>query len=309
LTSCNMLLKVVDCLKELLRECVFEFQADGLRVRTMDQTHVALVDFFLKKNVMLTYKLKNNENHDIAVDIHSFHKILQRGHTREQLWLWKRTGEEILRVRFFDTSRGMVEANDEDKKIFTDDRFFHVEKFMGHRFDLGNITVDYKVNAKMMRRGEVDVKYYEIPLVEAEDLGFRKPDNAQRASAEVFITAKMFSHILNDLANFGETLTMKVTDDGIKFVVSSEMGRGSYLLKRALTSNRNEKFVDMKLHDSYIGQAFCVKFLQWFSKAAELCDVVTMELSKDNPFCMTFLLTHKDNGYIRFFIAPKVEED
>eukprot|EP00397_Hematodinium_sp_SG-2012_P023127 GEMP01024008.1.p1 GENE.GEMP01024008.1~~GEMP01024008.1.p1 ORF type:complete len:355 (+),score=65.23 GEMP01024008.1:51-1067(+) len=304
--SCHMLLKIVECLKELMKETVFEFNEDGIRIQTMDQARVALIDLNLKDNGLLSYKLPRGKI-DVGIDMHAFAKILQRGYRREQLWMWKRVDEEVIRIRFYDASRGHVETHINNvSRILVDDRFHHFEQVLGSKIDMGKIAVDYKTAMRAMFRGDVDVKYYEMTLMDAEEFGMVVPEAIARPTAELTVGSKMFAGIISELGTFGDTLTIKVTDEGVKLMVSGDIGRGSYLLKRR-ADERHDRFVDMKLHDSKIGQSFSVRYLASFVKGGELCDQVGMELHNNQPFLMHFDLVHRDNGYLKFYIAPKIE--
>lgn len=66
-----------------------------------------------------------------------------------------------------------------------------------------------------------------------------------------------------------------------------------------------------------IGQAFIndyvilFRYLNSFAKAAGLSDKVTLSMSPDVPLVVEFKVSSSDNdyGYIRYYLAPKIEDE
>ena len=51
---------------------------------------------------------------------------------------------------------------------------------------------------------------------------------------------------------------------------------------------------------------FALRFLNMFTKAAQLESTVTLNLSANIPLMVEYKMS--DVGYLRFFLAPKIEE-
>jgi len=309
--SSSMLLKIVDALKDLMKECVLEFEKAGVKVQTMDTARVALIDLFLRSGAFIHYEMHCG-GIDCGIDIMAFHKILQRGNSGDQLWMWKRKDEEVIRMRFYDITRSNIDclkasSGLEEDRITVDGRFDIIEGLLARRIDMGRVAIKVgsKEVQKSMCRGDVDVKYYEMSMQDVEGQGMDVPRDQVRPSAELTIGSKMFQKVVDDLGGFGDTMVIKVTDEGVKLMISGDVGQGSYLLKRRV-EEKMDRFVDMKLHEEKIGQSFSVRYLNSFVKGGELGDKVTMELYRGQPFLMHFDVIHRDNGWLNFYIAPKL---
>ena len=54
--------------------------------------------------------------------------------------------------------------------------------------------------------------------------------------------------------------------------------------------------------------SFALKHLNIFTKASPLSDTIELDLSNGRPLVVLFNLDD-DSGYIKYFLAPKVDED
>jgi len=52
---------------------------------------------------------------------------------------------------------------------------------------------------------------------------------------------------------------------------------------------------------------FSLKYLNMFMKASPLCDRVELQLAPDVPLVVEFKVS--DFGYIRFYLAPKIDDE
>lgn len=53
---------------------------------------------------------------------------------------------------------------------------------------------------------------------------------------------------------------------------------------------------------------FALRYLASFSKAAPLCGSVELGLGPDAPLLVKYDLEKADNGYMQFYLAPKIDE-
>ena len=56
-----------------------------------------------------------------------------------------------------------------------------------------------------------------------------------------------------------------------------------------------------------VSLTFALRYLNLFTKATPLSDSVTLSMSKDVPLVVEYRIG--DMGYIRYYLAPKIEED
>lgn len=59
--------------------------------------------------------------------------------------------------------------------------------------------------------------------------------------------------------------------------------------------------------DEPVTLTFALRYLNSFTKATPLSSTVTLSMSKELPIAVEYKIA--DMGYIRFYLAPKIEED
>lgn len=157
-------------------------------------------------------------------------------------------------------------------------------------------------NAAMERYSAFELKLIDI---ECEHLGI--PD------AQYTCTAKLPSgelqKICRDLKEFGETVQIAVTDkEGVSFCVSGDIGNGTVRLKRREHAEKESERVDISVEEP-VTLAFALRYLNFFTKATPLAESVTMHISKENPLIVEYELSDsQEKGYLRYYLAPKIEE-
>merc|ERR1711915_49071 len=101
-----------------------------------------------------------------------------------------------------------------------------------------------------------------------------------------------FQKICRDLKEFGETMQIKATKEGVTFSVAGDIGAGK---------------VTLTVHESVVA-TFALRYLVNFAKAAPLCGSVELGLGPDAPLLVKYNLETGDNGYMQFYLAPKIDE-
>merc|ERR1712232_936946 len=124
------------------------------------------------------------------------------------------------------------------------------------------------------------------------------------------VTAKMpsaeFQKICRDLKEFGETMQIKANKEGITFSVQGDVGSGNVLLKPRESDKLEEK-VALTVHEP-VTATFALRYLVNFAKAAPLCATVELGLGPDAPLLVKYNLETGDNGFMQFYLAPKIDE-
>lgn len=114
-----------------------------------------------------------------------------------------------------------------------------------------------------------------------------------------------FQRICRDMTILGDTVAIEAKKDGVKFSVQGETGNGSITLKQGATADGGES-VSITLHES-CSLTFALRYLNYFTKATSLSEHVTLSLAPDLPLVVEYEI--EQLGYIRYFLAPKIEED
>jgi len=114
-----------------------------------------------------------------------------------------------------------------------------------------------------------------------------------------------FQKIVSNLSTWGEAVIISTSKNGVKFSVSGEMGSGNINLK-SNSDVDSESGVVLQVTDN-VTLTFALKKLTSFTKATPLSTSVSLSMSDDVPLAVEY--TVEDLGYIRYYLAPKIEDD
>ena len=81
---------------------------------------------------------------------------------------------------------------------------------------------------------------------------------------------------------------------------------GSIRLTTRGSADKPEEEVVIELENP-VSLTFALKYLSNFAKATPLSQSVRLCMSNNHPLCVEYII--KDSGHIRFYLAPKIEED
>ena len=121
------------------------------------------------------------------------------------------------------------------------------------------------------RLSEFELKLMDI---ESEHLGIPETEykcNVRLPSAE-------FQRIIRDLGVLGDTCTISVTKEGIKFSASGDLGTGSIALKHNTSVDKEEEAVVVDVQEP-VELNFALRYLTLFTKATPLGPTVTLSMS------------------------------
>jgi proliferating cell nuclear antigen len=81
---------------------------------------------------------------------------------------------------------------------------------------------------------------------------------------------------------------------------------GSIVLKQNSSADDEEDQIQIKLEEE-VSLTFALRYLNYFAKATPLSTQVSLKMSPDVPLVVEYGI--EDMGQIRFYLAPKIEED
>uniref|UniRef100_A0A914DQ98 DNA sliding clamp PCNA n=1 Tax=Acrobeloides nanus TaxID=290746 RepID=A0A914DQ98_9BILA len=166
--------------------------------------------------------------------------------------------------------------------------------------DEGDTVLFTFVDEKRDRSQDVTVKLMDI---DAEQLGI--PD--QKYSAVIEMPSSEFQKTCRDLAMFSDSIVINATKGGVTFKATGDTG-GSTLVYNSSASADDEDsgkiFFEVK---EAVNVTFSIKYLNHFAKAASLSNRVRLSICNDVPIAIEYSI--EDNGYLRFYLAPKIEDD
>merc|ERR1719510_1403633 len=185
------------------------------------------------------------------------------------------------------------------------DHFNKVLKCMGAKDE---VEIRYKEGADecdfvFKSPDEDKVSHFSLKLmdIDSEHLGIPETDY----KTKVKMSAGEFQRICRDLAVLGDTLTITVNKDNVQFSVNGEIGKGEMTVRASPATDEMEGTdIDCK---EPVTQTFAMRYLNFFTKATVLSKCVQLSLSPEVPLMVEYQVD--EIGYVRYYLAPKIEED
>ena len=154
-------------------------------------------------------------------------------------------------------------------------------------------------SAKQEKVSEFELKLMDI---DGEFLGI--PETEYNAS--VTMSSNEFSKICRDLTILGDTVVIAASKEGVRFSVKGDMGAGNILVKQGgAVADDPASGTTIELSEP-VTLTFALRYLNLFSKATSLSEQVKLSMSPDVPLVVEYKM--KDLGYIRFYLAPKLND-
>jgi proliferating cell nuclear antigen len=145
---------------------------------------------------------------------------------------------------------------------------------------------------------------FELKLmdIDSEHLGI--PDMEYKTVIK--LPASEFQRICRDLSVLGDTCIISCLKEGVKFSVTGDLGTGNIMLRPNANADKEEEQVTIEMEEP-VELTFALRYLNFFTKSTPLSSTVTLSMSKDVPLVVEYGIG--DMGYIRFYLAPKIDEE
>lgn len=118
-----------------------------------------------------------------------------------------------------------------------------------------------------------------------------------------------FQRICRDLQTIGDTVEIAATKEGVKFSVNGDIGQGNMTLRNstdAAADKDDSDAVVIELEEP-VTQTFALRYLNFFTKGTALSKSVTLSMSPEVPLVVEYKM--EDLGHVRYFLAPKIEDE
>lgn len=148
------------------------------------------------------------------------------------------------------------------------------------------------------------VSEYSLKLMDI-DSEFLNIDDMEYDSV-ITMSSADFAKDVKDLKSMSESLNVVVTKDSIKFGSDGENGSGSIILKPSSDLDHPEQSITVNLENP-VDLTFGLKYLNDIIKATSLSSTITIKLADKTPALFEYKLDA--GGYLRFYLAPKFDED
>jgi proliferating cell nuclear antigen len=144
---------------------------------------------------------------------------------------------------------------------------------------------------------------FELNMMEIETEHLTIPATEYKCSVEM--SSNEFQRIMRDMGTLGgDTITVAVSKEGVRFSVKGEVGTGSILRKPNVVEGKPAESTIIEV-DEPVELAFAVRYLNQFTKATPLSETVKLNLSEQVPLLVQYRV--EDMGSISYYLAPKVE--
>jgi len=148
------------------------------------------------------------------------------------------------------------------------------------------------------------VSDYEMKLMslDQEHLGIPETDY----SCVIRLPSGELTRICRDLSQFGDSIVINCTKSGVIFSASGDIGTGNIKLVQTANVDKEEDAVSIEMNEP-VKLTFACRYLNQFTKAAPLSNQVQLSMSPDVPLVVEYRVG--EFGYVRFYLAPKIDED
>lgn len=146
---------------------------------------------------------------------------------------------------------------------------------------------------------------FALKLLDIDNEHMGIPEN-QEYKCVVRMPSSEFQKIMRDLKEFGDSVQISGSKDGVKFSVQGDIGAGNVTVKPR-ESDKESQAVTIACEDP-VNAAYALRYLNFFAKATPLSDTVTLSISDEQPLIAEYEIGDKESGHLRFFLAPKIDE-
>lgn len=146
---------------------------------------------------------------------------------------------------------------------------------------------------------------FELTLMDIDSELLTIPDTEYECVIEM--DSSEFQKIIRDLQVLGDTCWISCTKEGVTFSVKGDIGTANIVLKHtASTDDKDSKGIKIEMQEA-VNLCFTLSFLNHFTKATPLSKKVTLSMSPDIPVVVEYNM--EGAGYIRYYLAPKADDD
>ncbi|KAH8262631.1 proliferating cell nuclear antigen 2 [Drosophila bipectinata] len=139
---------------------------------------------------------------------------------------------------------------------------------------------------------------YELKLLNLDEDHLGIPDTDYCCT--IHMPSAEFARICRDMSMFSESVTIACSKKGIQFSANGDLGSANIKLSEG---SKGDVTIEV---DDPLTQTFAGRYLNTFTKATPLTERVKICLSAEVPLLVEYAI--EDYGYIRYYLAPKVDD-
>ncbi|XP_078175524.1 proliferating cell nuclear antigen-like [Carex rostrata] len=145
---------------------------------------------------------------------------------------------------------------------------------------------------------------FEMKLMDIESEHLHIPDTSYEAT--VRMPSQEFARICKDLSTIGDTVVISITKEGVKFSVSGAIGNANIICRHNISVVKPDESTVIEMKEP-VSLSFPLRYLNSFTKSTPLSSNVIISMSHDLPMVVEYKISGA--GYMRFYLAPKVEDE
>nr|CAX32466.1 PCNA-like protein [Isodiametra pulchra] len=148
------------------------------------------------------------------------------------------------------------------------------------------------------------VSQFDFSLTDIDQEHLQVPE--QDYQVNIKMPSAEFSRICRDLANFGDTVQISCTKGQIQFAANGDLGTANIRLQEKNNVDDDGDKISIEVEEP-LSLSFAVRYLNNFAKAQVLSDTVSLMLTPKTPMVVEYQIG--DYGHIRFYLAPKIDDE
>lgn len=290
MTEGGMLKKITEAMKDLVTEANFDCSTTGISLQAMDSSHVSLVGLLLRADGFDHFRCDRNIS--LGINLGSMGKVLKCCNN-----------DDIVTLKAEDNADAMTFMFGAGRLSTYADCCAPAPALTAPPLTAPPLTAALCTCAENQSQDRISDFELKLMDIDSEHLGI--PDTEYKC--QIKMPASEFQRICRDLAILGDTVTIAVSKDGVKFSVAGEMGSGNMTLRQnSSVDTKEEEQVSIQMEEP-VNLNFALRYLNFFTKATPLSSTVILNLSKDVPLVVEYRI--EEAGHIRFYLAPKIEDE
>ncbi|GFO33143.1 proliferating cell nuclear antigen [Plakobranchus ocellatus] len=311
----SMWKKLMESIKDLLNEAIFDCSSTGITLQAMDSSHVSLVSLSMNSDGFDTYRCDRNLS--MGIHLPSLSKIMKCA-GNDDIITMKATDDADMVSLVFESPTACVsqsvkclgsEPNTFATGTLKTFAFSSLSKIMKCAGNDDIITMKATDDADMVSLvfespNQEKVSDYEMKLIDLDTEHLGIPETEY--SCVVKMPSSEFQRICRDLSQLGDSVVIACTKEGVKFSASGELGTGNIKLCQSASTDKEEEAVVVDMNEA-VCLTFALRYLNFFTKATPLSTQVQLSMSKDVPLVVEYKIA--ELGYLRFYLAPKIEDN
>ncbi|KAF8371996.1 pcn-1, partial [Pristionchus pacificus] len=154
-------------------------------------------------------------------------------------------------------------------------------------------------DTKRDKTQDVTVKMMDI---DSEHLGIPEQDY----SVVISMPSSEFQKTCKDLSMFSDSLNITATKSGVTFSGKGDTGSSVVQYSNSSSADDEKEAINITVKEP-VNVNFSIKYMNQFTKASSISDRVTLSLCNEVPVVVEYGI--EDNGHLRFYLAPKIDDD